>query len=218
MLVQINLKTNLNEEYADRGVVFSTEESTEEGINRIFRAVTIPNHEFWKKHFPNGAKETRIMYAMEDKRPGVYWGWNFDNTIKDYFDCELLNRFPQFDISTGITYTDEEFIESITSDYNLLVSGKPKPKFGNIVSSYGVADTVEQVLEYFKNVIDHPDNSIVISVAPIKKSDQSEHGGWRWHKWGQYIGKHTPKHEYLADEEDIEEVLIFHVHVLKLKD
>ena len=41
-------------------------------------------------------------------------------------------------------------------------------------------------------------------------------GGWRWHKWGPYIGKHDVQHEYLADEDlsDIgqEFVYIFHLY------
>lgn len=216
MLVQIDLKDNLNEVYADRGVHFSTSESDDENVNRVFMGITDPEHEFWKQHYPNGAKQTRVLYAIEDKRPGVYWGWNFDNTIRDYFNCDLVCRFAEFDLAKGIYYTIDEIRESFSTEDAVLSTGKETPTMFNLAGSYGVCDTVEQVLERYKNVINNSDNQIVISFAPIKKSEQPEHGGWRWHKWGQYIGTHTPTHEYLYDEKDIDEVLIFHVLVVKL--
>ena len=34
-------------------------------------------------------------------------------------------------------------------------------------------------------------------------------GGWRWHKWGEYIGKHNPQYEYLDHESGIDYVLVW---------
>ena len=33
--------------------------------------------------------------------------------------------------------------------------------------------------------------------------------GWRWHKWGPYIGTQDPQCEYLADEPEIKEVFVY---------
>lgn len=45
----------------------------------------------------------------------------------------------------------------------------------------------------------------------LLKSEESSDGGWRWHKWGEYIGTHKPQCEYLHDEPEIEEVWVFDV-------
>ena len=209
MLVQIDFKDELNEEYADRGVTFSTEASDEEGIKRVFKGMINPEHEFWKKHYPDGAKASRIFYALEDNRLGVYWGWNLDNNIKDYFNYNLESRFSQFDKSTGQFYSKTEMNEvydHLHDDYQHLSTGKAFPQFSNLIGSYGVSDNVEQVLERYKAVVDNPDVQIIISFAPVNKEDQPKNGGWRWHKWGEYIGTHEPKHDYHDDEDRIEAV------------
>lgn len=78
---------------------------------------------------------------------------------------------------------------------------------------YGVADTVEQILAHFPWE-DDP-RPFCISYCPVLKADQEPLGGWRWHKWGPYIGEHTITTEYLYDEPIVEKVLVFHGHLLK---
>jgi hypothetical protein len=83
-----------------------------------------------------------------------------------------------------------------------------------MVEFYGVADTYEQILnnpEYKEQFIDAP-KKYVLLFGLIYKSDQPEHGGWRWHKWGHYIGEKTITTEYLYDEKDINSVVIFHFY------
>ena len=53
------------------------------------------------------------------------------------------------------------------------------------------------------------DKKFVILLTPVFKEDQPESCGWRWYKWGQYIGKYEPKCEYLYDEEGIDYVYCF---------
>ena len=45
-------------------------------------------------------------------------------------------------------------------------------------------------------------------------------GGWRWHKWGPYIGKHDIQCEYLADEDlsDIDQKYVVVFHIFEFKD
>lgn len=75
---------------------------------------------------------------------------------------------------------------------------------------YGVADTFEQITQRWPELETDP-RSFVILVREITRDDQPDRGGWRWHKWGDYIGTHSPRHEYLADEPDIESVITFHI-------
>jgi hypothetical protein len=79
-------------------------------------------------------------------------------------------------------------------------------------SAYGVCDSVEQFFETeFGKFIESSDRSFAISFTRIAKSEEPDDGGWRWHKWGPYIGRHEPQYEYLYDEKGIEEVFVYHV-------
>ena len=81
--------------------------------------------------------------------------------------------------------------------------------------NYGVADNASQVLDYYENYLltnysDYMnDRKFIITMTPIFKEDQPEYGGWRWHKWGQYIGDFIPQCEYLYDEQGIDYVWVF---------
>jgi hypothetical protein len=87
-------------------------------------------------------------------------------------------------------------------------------------SQYGVADSVEQVKEYFKEEIEDPNRKYFITATPVfqNKENRGKGGGWRWHKWGEYIGLLNPQCEYLDDEDfgdDFEYVICFHLYEVK---
>lgn len=83
---------------------------------------------------------------------------------------------------------------------------------------YGVCDSVEQWKEHYKHLIENPKVKSFVAFTEIRKDEQPSDGGWRWHKWGRYIGNHKPQYEYLYDEKDVESVLVYHVYVLPWKD
>lgn len=79
---------------------------------------------------------------------------------------------------------------------------------------YGVCDNYQQILERdnrVKNLIKLPEEFIIV-LCEIKKEDQPEDGGWRWCKWGEYIGNFEPTEEYLYDEEEISSVYVYNVY------
>ncbi len=83
--------------------------------------------------------------------------------------------------------------------------------------AYGVADNIEQIREYYADLIKSEEHKIIITAALVMKSEEEENG-WRWHKWGEYIGTKEPKCEYLYDEDDsISEVFVFHCYLLGYK-
>jgi len=84
------------------------------------------------------------------------------------------------------------------------------PKFDDR-DAYGVCDNVEQIKQHYPELNDS-DRMFVVCMTPIYHDDN---GGWRWHKWGQYIGNHTPQFEYLSEEEGIEMVFVFHILEVK---
>ena len=79
---------------------------------------------------------------------------------------------------------------------------------------YGVADNLEQIKEKYKAFLTS-EQKFVFEVTPVYKSHQEAEGGWRWHKWGEYIGTQIPTCEYLYDEPIIEEVMCFHIYKFK---
>lgn len=91
---------------------------------------------------------------------------------------------------------------------------------GKFTNAYGVADNLEQIKQYFVEQISHPTEKYFIAVSRVyqEKENAGKGGGWRWHKWGPYIGELEPKFEYLDDEDfgpDFQGyVLLFHCYKL----
>ena len=146
------------------------------------------DHPNW--YYMQGRINPRVFHAVQAEK-GIYYssGGNFHLDLRDT-SHKLVDAYPRF--------TDD--------------------KFDSFLSSYGVADNIEQVKERFAKVIANPDVQICIALTPVFKSNEPEDGGWRWHKWGEYIGTQNPQCEYLYDEPDIDLVLCFHVYVVEEND
>lgn len=82
-------------------------------------------------------------------------------------------------------------------------------------SPYGVCDSVAQFFEHDvgKFVTSDPSRECVVSFTHVPKREGPAEGGWRWHKWGPYIGKGEPEFEYLAQEKAFDEG-IYTYHIL----
>jgi hypothetical protein len=75
---------------------------------------------------------------------------------------------------------------------------------------YGVADNAAQIKSHIAYLKDDP-RPFIVAMTPVYKSLQPKQGGWRWHKWGQYIGTKSRQCEYIADEPEIDMVFCFSV-------
>lgn len=83
----------------------------------------------------------------------------------------------------------------------------------SIAPVVGVCDSPMQLFEKYKDIaLNHPNRKFVVAMVPLNKADQPKEGGWRWRKWGEYIGEQKPVMEYLADEPVIETVYTFHIY------
>lgn len=87
-------------------------------------------------------------------------------------------------------------------------------------AQYGVADSIDQIKEYFKEEINDPNRKYFIYATPVfqDKEKKGKGGGWRWHKWGTYIGNLNPQCEYLDDEDfgnDFKYVICFRLCEVK---
>lgn len=81
------------------------------------------------------------------------------------------------------------------------------------MQSYGVCDDIDQWKDYYSKLIDDENRKFCVSFTAIHKKNEPERDGWRWHKWGAYIGNKNPQHEYIYDEDhDIETVYVYHIY------
>jgi len=88
----------------------------------------------------------------------------------------------------------------------------------NYLSQYGVCDNVQQVLDRFGERLENDGHEYFIWFCPVfqDKENAWKGGGWRWHKWGEYIGTLEPQCEYLDDEDFGDDwqgyVLCYHIY------
>lgn len=88
------------------------------------------------------------------------------------------------------------------------------PWLGEDLPAYGVCDTPEQFLERFRSRLADDPRTFCMSFTHIPKdpTNKGQGGGWRWHKWGPYIGNGEPTTKYLDDEpEFVRGVYVYHV-------
>lgn len=124
------------------------------------------------------------------------------------FDFNFSHEeFLEFDIDKGIY--------NIPFDQSFKVFAPTYNK-----TQYGVADSIEQIKEYFKEEIEDLNRKYFITITPVfqDKDNKGKGDGWRWHKWGEYIGKLDSKCEYLDDEDfgaDFKYVICFYLYEVK---
>lgn len=73
--------------------------------------------------------------------------------------------------------------------------------------SFGVADSIEQVKSYYEP-LEASNTQFIVILTPVYREND---GGFRFHKWGRYIGKHEICHEYLRDQKDIDVLYTFRI-------
>jgi hypothetical protein len=78
--------------------------------------------------------------------------------------------------------------------------------------NYGICDNFAQLRAVLPPLVtEDPDRFFTISLMEVRREDQPEDGGWRYHKWGEYIGTQKPRHEYLYDDKHIDSVICYHI-------
>lgn len=101
-----------------------------------------------------------------------------------------------------LTYSDYGVALAVNKD--LIGSGS--------MDVFGVADNIQQVVQVLEKAIRYPDQLLTVVCTFVFKSNTEPEGGWRWEKWGKYIGVKNPKCDYLYDEPEIEHVVVYHVY------
>jgi len=137
------------------------------------------------------------------------------------FANNQLNLKSAKEIHEGVYQADLNFKHTIdySTDYRVISkSGYIIDDDDNerYVSWCGVCDDFRQVVLHVPELLVNS-NHYVISLTSIKRDEQPYSGGWKWSKWGDYIGIHEPKEEYLAYEDEIDEVFVYHIYEVKRK-
>lgn len=78
---------------------------------------------------------------------------------------------------------------------------------------YGVCDGLDNYMEKQGRALDALDKKYFVTLTVVERDPdgKGKRQGWRWHKWGPYIGACEPEREYLDDEEGIDQVYCFQV-------
>lgn len=105
----------------------------------------------------------------------------------------------------ALTHMGEHFVGSFMRDAGFEVE-------------YGLADNPEQIAKYAKKVAGKKDYLVHFVYVPSK-----ENGGFRPHKFGNYIGKYKLEYEYLTDDYEegnypLEYILSFNVFIGSVQD
>lgn len=160
---------------------------------------------------PQAAIAVAQVWDKRIRDSGVPEGYPVPVPIGEGFlisDMNLQILLQEADIGGG--YRDSNAFEPRTRDVCL----RDNPDFVG-VPEYGVCDYPMQFIGKFGIKLVTDRRRFCVAFTHIEKRP-GEQGGWRWHKWGEYIGTGTPRHEYLDDEEEFENgVWVFSCYELK---
>lgn len=117
------------------------------------------------------------------------------------------------DISYPVIVTGLNFSMKLES----LTDIKVKKNYEN--GYYGLCDNAEQVIKYYESLIANKElymfSNYIITLTPMIKEAQPERDGFRFHKWGQYLGvQDIESYEYIYDS-DIDLIYSFHIYQIK---
>jgi hypothetical protein len=146
----------------------------------------------------------------QERRRGVAKEHDFEYIPQD--DPRLVIEQGIYQSNFAYNFSEEEFEELQGLKWEDRYDIFPNHDKG----TYGVADNIEQIKDYYRAEIEDRDARYAIAVTPVfqDRGNAGKGGGWRWHKWGEYIGQLDSKCEYLDDEdfgEDFEHVLVFEI-------
>lgn len=176
----------------------------ERRYKRMLRMISSRSDQF-AKHMREAFKMFRKMYS-------------FKNLFRPYTpsEWEYTKNNPNEDF-TGVYITfDGNLVEDSINFWTMQHApdscARENYESGDVWYAYGLCDNASQAIQYYKDMKAagrFPGNHVIIL-------DVMGRGiGWRWHKWGSYIGNFNPCCEYFDDEEGIEAVYAFHIYRIK---
>lgn len=147
------------------------------------------------------------QFKIEKVDGGIAIQATFENEPFQLHGC-FKNGFPKGCYIADLNF--QNVLDTVYPDPNKYNGGEEDSN-GKFWSRYGLCDNPEQVLKKYKN--SHymkNEEPYCILFTPLYREDEPETGGFRYHKWGSYIGKQKPQHEYLYDDKHIDLIYSFH--------
>lgn len=161
------------------------------------------------KHYDSGlTRKEKNEYGTNDfstKFESLFTPTEFTGVYSSDFDAGVINCWCKQFAPYGY-----KFFRKLKRQFSSI---SEKLKFEKNHSYYGVADNLEQVIDFYNTNEDgFFKGNHVISTFEVHKDVEAPYCGWRWHKWGPYIGTQEPRCEYLNNEPEIEKVICFHIY------
>lgn len=130
---------------------------------------------------------------------------------QDFEDVVLHEAHP-----SGVLLCYLNFVNHLEYSTSFQLKGGNRfTHYADVQVPYGVVDTPEQIIANVPELLD-PDRLFIALATPISADTQPESGGWRWHKWGPYLGVGNPTCEYIHDEPVLRDVHVFSIYELEI--
>lgn len=161
-----------------------------------------------------------LLKGYEDTPVGFYITYWF-NGENDLYLADMKEK-SHADSNESWAFTKKRLSHRLELKYGKEWATKClKYGFGSL-AKYGVCDNAHQVIAYYKpfwgELLRNRGRKFVVFMTPVLRANQERVGGWRWHKWGKYIGTQKPQNEYLYDDKHIDLVFTYNIiEVEKLK-
>lgn len=135
--------------------------------------------------------------------PGVYAAWSLEYDIEGLIASEYPFE-PWLDYRHPERWPYERGSDESSRALAAAFREEGRPHH------HGVCDSWEQIIQTWPRLLSDP-RPFIIGIAPVYREHQSERQGWRWEKWGKYIGTQRSVADYLYDEPEIDVVHVFHI-------
>ena len=153
-------------------------------------------------------RDLKIGDVFKELVPGIYEYWDVNKPMfleRTYHlvNCEYLPTKRNLGKLSSLLGISTGFIKRL---------GKNEKGKVWISYPYGVCDNYQQILERDKRIKaleKWKGFEFVIIISEIRKKDEPPRDGWRWEKWGSYIGDQNTMTDYLYDEPEIENVYVY---------
>lgn len=74
---------------------------------------------------------------------------------------------------------------------------------------YGLCDNEMQVCNKYKDLLEDKNRKFIIVLSNIYRNCQPDEYGFRFHKWGKYIGDYEITCEYLKNQTNMDKVVVY---------
>ena len=159
-----------------------------------------------KKRVPNEKRVRKFLHIPDCREHTKNWMKQLSHggffrpykPLGDEYTADTMNKFVGVYQVMDVNF-HESFINNMMKQRALEWNDCGGYDTGDVWYSYGLCDNATQVVEYYNKLKaeGHMKGNHVILLSFMGRNS-----GWRWHKWGSYIGNFEPRCEYFEDEDE----------------